>query len=113
MRLSDDRRLQPVRIRNETQLGADDAASRTRPLISGVGCRSSRFVSGMLARRVLLSDLDQLDEILDTEVGEREDAIVVKAVDPYDAILDLHFKGDVVQQVYIAEVSGEQSMVLT
>jgi hypothetical protein len=83
--------------------------SRTRPL--SIRCwlpDLSRFVSGVFAHRALFSDVDQLDEILDTEVGEREDAIVVKAVDPYDAVLDLHFKGDVVQQVYLlAEVSGD------
>ena len=50
-------------------------------------------------------DLDQLDEVFDSEVGERHDAIVAEAVDPDHAVLRVHFVGDVVEPVD-AELCG-------
>ena len=44
---------------------------------------------------------DELHQVFDAEVGERLDAILPDAVDPDDAILDLHFDGDIAQQIFI------------
>jgi len=53
-------------------------------------------------------DLDQLDEVFDTEVGERHDAVVAEAVDPDHAVLDLHFIGDLIEPVdAFAEALGD------
>jgi len=40
--------------------------------------------------------LDELDQALNAEVGERQDAVFSDAIDPDDAVLDFHFVGDVV-----------------
>lgn len=51
---------------------------------------------------------DQLGQRLDSEVGERHDAVFSDAVDPDDAILDVHFIGHVVQPVLVfAESLGD------
>ena len=51
---------------------------------------------------------DELDQVLDAEVGERQDAVFSDPVDPNDAILDLHFIGDVRQPVFVfAEILGD------
>jgi hypothetical protein len=49
----------------------------------------------------------ELDLVFDTEVGERLDAIFSDAIDLDDAVLHLHFTGDLPQPVFIlAEVRG-------
>jgi hypothetical protein len=59
-------------------------------------------------------DFDQLDEAVDALVGEGHDAVVVKAVDPDQAVLRLHFDGDVEQEVdVLAEVFGDAVYGLT
>ena len=51
---------------------------------------------------------DQLDEVLDAEVGERHDAVFSDPLDPDHPILDFHFIGDVRQPVFaFAEVLGD------
>lgn len=40
---------------------------------------------------------DEVLEVLDAEVGKRDDPVVTDAVDPDDAVLELHFAGDVRQ----------------
>ena len=51
---------------------------------------------------------DELDQVLDAEVGERQDAVFSDPVDPNDAILDFHFIGDVRQPVFVfAEILGD------
>lgn len=53
-------------------------------------------------------DFDEFDEGLDSEVGERPDGVVTDAVDPDDAVLDIHFVGNLVQPIFVfAEVLGE------
>ena len=55
--------------------------------------------------RVLFVEPDQLDEVFDSEVGERLDAVFSDAIDPDDAILDFHFVGDVREPIFVfAEV---------
>jgi hypothetical protein len=50
---------------------------------------------------------DQLDQILDTEVGERHHRVVADPGDPYQAVFGLHLGGDVEQPILIfAEVRG-------
>lgn len=44
---------------------------------------------------------EEIDQVFDAEVGERLDTILPDAVDPDDAILDLHFDGDIAQQIFI------------
>ena len=64
--------------------------------------------SAVLARRRFRVDLDQLDEVVDPVVGEGHDAFVAEAQDPDEAVLGLHFDGDVEQEVDIfAEVFGD------
>ena len=48
---------------------------------------------------IVFVHFDQLDEVLDAEVGERHDALIARAVDPDQAILLIHFGGDVPQPV--------------
>ena len=53
---------------------------------------------------------DELDQVLDAEVGERQDAVFSDAIDPDDAILDFHFIGNVPQPILVfAEVLGDAS----
>ena len=53
---------------------------------------------------------DELDQVFDSEAGERLDAIFSDALDPDDAVLDLHFAGDIPQPVLVfAEVLGDTS----
>ena len=57
--------------------------------------------------RIFFVHPDELDEVFDTEVGERLDAIFSDAIDLDDTVLDLHFTGDVPQPVFVlAEVHG-------
>jgi hypothetical protein len=53
--------------------------------------RRSLLISALSGRRRFLVDFDELDETLDAEVGERQDAVVVETVDPDDNVLDVHF----------------------
>jgi hypothetical protein len=54
--------------------------------------------------------LDELDQILDSKVGERHDAIFANTLDPDNAILDFHFIGNVVQPVLVfTQVLGDAS----
>ena len=51
---------------------------------------------------------DKILEILDTEVGERHDAVIADAVDPDDAVLDLHFGGNIPQPIFVfAKFGGD------
>jgi hypothetical protein len=51
---------------------------------------------------------DELDQVLDAEVGEGQDAVFSDPIDQNDAILDLHFIGDVRQPVFVfAEILGD------
>ena len=53
-------------------------------------------------------DLDQVDEAVDAEVGEGHDAFVSEAQHPDEAVLRLHFDGDVEEEVdVLAEVFGD------
>ncbi len=56
--------------------------------------------------RILFVDADELDQVFDSEVSECLDAVVYGAIDPDDAVLDLHVTGDVSQPVF-AEVLGD------
>ena len=44
---------------------------------------------------------DELDQTLNTEVGERQDAVFADAIDPDDAVLDFHFVGNVRQPILV------------
>ena len=58
--------------------------------------------------RILFVDADELDQVFDSEVSECLDAVVSGAIDPDDAVLDLHVTGDVSQPVFVfAEVLGD------
>jgi len=50
---------------------------------------------------------DEVLEILDAKVGERQDSVLADAVNPDDAVLDLHFIGNVRQPTFVfAEFRG-------
>ena len=51
--------------------------------------------------RILFVDADELDQVFDSEVSECLDAVVSGAIDPDDAVLDLHVTGDVSQPVFV------------
>lgn len=51
--------------------------------------------------RNIFVHLDELDQVLDTEVAERLDLIFSDAVDPDEAIPDSHFVGGVPQPVVV------------
>ena len=54
-------------------------------------------------------NLEQFDEAFDTEFGEGDDAVVVEAVDPDEAILWLHTEKDVMKRVdVLAELPGDE-----
>ena len=58
--------------------------------------------------RILFVDAGELDQVFDSEVSECLDAVVSGAINPDDAILDLHVTGDVSQPVFVfAEVLGD------
>ena len=51
---------------------------------------------------------DEIDEVLDSEVGERHDAVFADAVDPDHAVFGFHFVGDVEEPVLVfAEILGD------
>jgi hypothetical protein len=82
-------------------------------LASGAG----RKLFGLFGRRPALKQSrtffvhpDELDQVFDAEVRERLDAVFSDAIDPDDAVLDLHFVGDVPQPVFVfAEVLRDLS----
>ena len=79
---------------------------------SGVGRRLIGLfgLPALEPSRIFFVHPDELDQVFDTEVGERLDAIFSDAIDPDDAVLDLHFTGDVPQPVFVlAEVLGDTS----
>src|SRR5271166_4631645 len=65
-------------------------------------------MSSLLAWRDFPVDLDQFDEAVDAEVGEGHNAFVCEAQHPDEAVLGLHFNGDVEEEVdVLAEVFGD------
>src|SRR5271166_3405673 len=55
--------------------------------------------------RVFLVELDKLDEVFNSEVGKRRYTVFSDAIDPDDAVLGIHFVGDVAQPDFVfAEV---------
>lgn len=63
------------------------------------------YRSALQQFRIFLIDLDELDEALDAEIGERLNAVFANAKDPNCALLDLHFIGEVAQPIFLfAEV---------
>ena len=60
--------------------------------------------------RTFFVHADEFGQIFDSQVGERLDTIFSDAIDPDDAVLDLHFVGDVPQPVLVfAEVLRDLS----
>lgn len=52
--------------------------------------------------------LDELHQVLDPEVGERHDTVFADAIDPDDAVLDVHFIGDIPQPIFVlTELLGD------
>jgi len=57
---------------------------------------------------VVLMYLNKVDQVLDSEVGERHHAVVGIPVDPDDPVFDVHLAGDVEQPVFaFAEILGD------
>jgi hypothetical protein len=70
---------------------------------SGVGRRPTGLFGrpALEPSRIFFVDPNELDEVFDTEVGERLDAIFSDAIDPDETVLDLHFTSDVPQPVFV------------
>ena len=52
-------------------------------------------------------DFDEIDEVFDSEVGERHHAVVGIRIDPDDAVFDVHLIGDIEQPGFaFAEIPG-------
>ncbi len=55
----------------------------------------------------LFVDPDELGQIFDPEVGEGEDTVVTNAEHPDDAVLNVHFTGDVAHPLFVlAKIGG-------
>src|SRR5580704_18691712 len=50
-------------------------------------------------RGIVFVDFDELDQALNSEVGERQDAVFAYSIDPYQAVLGFHLGCDVVEPV--------------
>jgi hypothetical protein len=50
---------------------------------------------------VFFVEPDELDQVFDAKVGERLNTIFADAIDPDQAVLDLHFDGNVAQPVFV------------
>lgn len=69
----------------------------------GVGCRVAAC-----AVQVRFVEPNQLNEVFDSDVSERLDAVLSDAMDQDDVVLDFHFVGNVPQPIFIfAEVLGD------
>ena len=59
-------------------------------------------------RWIVLVHLDELDQALNSEIGERQDPVFSDAIDPDDTVLDFHFIGDVPQPILVfSEIPGD------
>jgi hypothetical protein len=57
---------------------------------------------------VFLVEPDELDQVFDSEVGERLNAVLSDAIDPDYPVLDLHFYSELAQPIFVfAEVLGD------
>ena len=53
-------------------------------------------------------DFDEIDEVVDSEVGQGQNGFFADAIDPYDAVLGVHFVGDVSEPVFVfTELFGD------
>lgn len=62
--------------------------------------RHARERPALDLRGVASMDLDENNEIIGSEVGERHHAVVAHPVDPDNAVFDIHLAGDV-EQSYV------------
>ena len=54
-------------------------------------------------------DFDEIDQVLNSEVGECHDAVIADAIDPYQAVLGFHLRCDVEEPVLaLAEFLGDE-----
>jgi hypothetical protein len=89
--------LERARCRSQHRLffgGAPQPSPADQTYPSGVDRRrtvSASAVAGFACKP------DKLDQVFETKIGEGLDAVFSDAVDPDDAILDLHFVGDIAQ----------------
>src|SRR5437868_10588868 len=64
-------------------------------------CWSLLRILTLEQRRIVFVHLDEFDQALNAEVGERQDAVFSDARDLDDAVLDFHLAGDVPQPVFV------------
>jgi hypothetical protein len=65
--------------------------------------------SQLKQRGVVFMDFDELDQALNSEVGECHDAVFADPIDPYQAVLGFHVGCDVVEPVLaLAEFPGDE-----
>ena len=60
----------------------------------------SRIVT-LEQRRIVFVQLDEFDQALNAEFGERQDAVFSDAIDPDDTVFDFYLAGDVPQPVFV------------
>src|SRR6476660_1791375 len=71
-------------------------------------CRSFGSIPTLEQRWIVLVHLDELDQALNSEVGERQDPVFSDAIDPDDTVLDFHFIGDVPPPILVFfEIPGD------
>ena len=71
-------------------------------------CRSFGSIPTLEQRWIVLVHLDELDQALNSEVGERQDPVFSDAIDPDDIVFDFHFIGDVPQPILVfSEIPGD------
>ena len=76
--------------------------------ISGSRLIELFWFPGFEPSRVFFVDADELDQVFDSEVCECLDSKFSDAMDPDDAVLELHLTRDVSQPVFVfAEVLGD------
>ena len=75
-------------------------------------CWSLLRIVTLEQRRIVFVHLDEFDQALNAEVGERQDADFSDAVDPDDTVFDFHLAGDVPQPILVfAELLGSQRIL--
>jgi hypothetical protein len=59
-------------------------------------------------RGIVFVHFDEIDQVFDSEVGERDYAVISEAVDPNHAVLGLHIVGYIEEPVLVfAEILGD------
>jgi hypothetical protein len=65
-------------------------------------------VAPLEQREVFFVHFDEIDQVLDSKIGERHNAVLADPADPDHAVLDFHLHGDVEEPILIvAKILGD------